>query len=196
MDVNTSEEDITSLALALVGEFAAVQDNIDGFVNLYAQRRAPSLFGYLQRQNILTRLPDRERPNLLLAIAEEMKADGDRSKFKDVFHRVKSVRDAISHAADMERVDGNNLRLARSVWSGAGALRGDQPTITQVTREQLRLRLHDARWLLQHVRYVIGADDLVFRMHYRGEQFVFAQPPADPSDWGGDEFAVAPSIGD
>ena len=196
MDVDTSAEDITALALALVGEFAAVQDNIDGFVNLYAQRRAPSLFGYLKRQNVLTRLPDRERPNLLLAIADEMKLDGDRSKFKDVYHRVKSVRDAIAHAADMKRVDGNDLRLTRSVWSGAGALRGDQPTVTQVTREQLRLRLHDARWLLQHVRYVIGADDLIFRMHYKGDQLVFVQPPADPSDWDGPEFAVARNRGD
>ena len=125
-----------------------------------------------------------------------MKLDGDRSKFKDVYHRVKSVRDAIAHAADMKRVDGNDLRLTRSVWSGAGALRGDQPTVTQVTREQLRLRLHDARWLLQHVRYVIGADDLIFRMHYKGDQLVFVQPPADPSDWDGAEFAVARNRGD
>ena len=57
-----------------------------------------------------------------------------------------------------------------------------------MTREQLRQRLHDARWLLQHVRYVIGADDLVFKMHYRGAQFIFVQPPADPSDWDGNEF--------
>lgn len=119
MYVDTSEEDIAALALALVGEFAAVQDNIDGFVNLYAQRRAPSLFGYLQRQNTLARLPDRERPNLLLAIADEMTLDGNRSMFKDVFNRVKAVRDAIAHAADMKRTDSNSLQLTRSVWSGA-----------------------------------------------------------------------------
>lgn len=141
MDAHGPEEDIAALALALVGEFAAVQDNIDGFVSLYVQRRAPSLVGYLKRQNILGRIPDPERPSLLLAIADEMDLNGDRSKFRDVYHRVKAVRDAIAHSADMKRVGADDLRLTNSVWSGAGALKGDKPTVTVVTRNQLRMRL-------------------------------------------------------
>jgi hypothetical protein len=173
-----------------------VQDNIDGFVSLYVQRRAPSLVGYLKRQNILGRIPDSERPSLLLAIADEMKVDGDRSKLRDVYHRVKAVRDAIAHSADVKQASADDLRLTSSVWSGAGALKGDKPTVTVVTREQLRKRLREARWLLQHVRYVIGADDLVFRMHYRGEQLIFVLPPADPDDWDGQELAVLPTLRD
>lgn len=114
-----------------------------------------------------------------------MELDGDRSQFRDVYHRVRAVRVAIAHSADMKRVGVDDLRLTRSVWSGAGAIRSDQPTVTVVTQTQLRMRLREARWLLQHVRYVIGADDLVFNMHYKGEQPIFVLPPSDPDDWNG-----------
>ena len=188
--VNTAPEtSLAALALAVVGEFSAVQDTIDGFVSLYVERRAPSFAAYLKRQNILNRIPDTERPGLLLAIADEMSLDGDRSKFRDVFYRVKTLRDLIAHAAGMERVDVNSIRLTRSVWSGAGASRGDEPVTTVVTRDQLQLRLSEAKWLLQHVRFVMGADDIMFKMHYRGDQFTFVRPPADPADWDGHELA-------
>jgi hypothetical protein len=181
--------DISALALVVVGEFAAVQDTIDGIVNLYARRRAPSLVDFLKSRGVLKQIRDKERPALLQAIATESQVQSDLSKFHDVFHRVCRVRDAIAHAAMTERVDADTLRLTKSVWSGAGAAQGDKPTVTTVSRDQLESLLRDARWLLQHVRFVIGADDLVFKMHYRGQLLTLVQPPADPADWDGQEWA-------
>jgi hypothetical protein len=144
---------------------------------------------YLKNRGVLKQIRDSERPGLLQAIAEVSKGHSDLSNYGDVFHRVRIVRNAVAHAARTEEVDANTLRLTNSVWSGSGAPQGDNPKVVTVTRDQLQSLLHDARWLLQHVRFAIGVDDLVFGTRYRGHLLTLVQPPADPANWDGQEWA-------
>ena len=57
-----------------------------------------------------------------------------------------------------------------------------------VTRDQLAARLRDARWLLQHVHFIVGSSDLTVDIRLGSQQVTFTPPPADPSDWDGKLF--------
>ena len=82
---------------------------------LYVRKCAPGLNDFLSEQGALNRIPDKRRARLVLDIADEMGADGDLTQFRDVFHCVRMVRNAIALAAQMERIDADTLRLSKGI---------------------------------------------------------------------------------
>ena len=173
--------DITALALTLVGEFSKLQDAVDGLASFYADRKAAGLKRYLDDQGALKRIPDRHRARLVLDIAADLSVDADLTAFTNVFHRVKRIRDGVAHAVHTERVDSQTLRFAKGYWKTFGAA-PDEPLTA--TRGELVARLHEARWLLQHVHYIV-ASGLSTRQYLGSRPVAIAKPPADPKDWDG-----------
>lgn len=156
------EIDIAALALTLFGEFSKLQEAVDGLAAFYTDRKAAGLKRHLHDQGALKRIPDRHRARLVLDIAANLGTDVDLTLFTDVFHRVKRVRDGIAHAVHTERVDCETLRLAKGYWTTFGAT-SDEPLT--VSRPELKTRLHEARWLLQHIHYIVGSGGLSTRQY-------------------------------
>lgn len=176
------EIDIAALALTLVGEFSKLQEAVDGLAAFYTDRKAAGLKRYLHNQGALKRIPDRHRARLVLDVAADLGTDADLTLFADVFHRVKRVRDGIAHAVYTERVDCDTLRLAKGYWTTFGATSNEPLT---VSRAELEKRLHEARWLLQHIHYIVGSGGLSTRQHLGSRPVAMTKPPADPQDWDG-----------
>ena len=84
-------------------------------------------------------------------------------------------------AVHTERVDSQTLRFAKGYWKTFGAA-PDEPLTA--TRGELVARLHEARWLLQHVHYIV-ASGLSTRQYLGSRPVAIAKPPADPKDWDG-----------
>jgi hypothetical protein len=110
--------DMTALALTVVGEFSKVQESIDELVRVYVWQKAPSLVDFLQDEGVFDRIPDRQRPRFVLKLADELKTTADLSKFTDVFHRVKEVRDHLAHGVNTEPIDANALRVTKGYLVG------------------------------------------------------------------------------
>lgn len=189
--MNDNKRDIAALALELVGEFSKLQDTVDQTIMMYAKKRAPSLAAFLDDGNILERIPDQQRPRLVVAIAKELETKADVSKFLDVFHRVKEIRDFVAHGTYTQRVDADNLVLWNNYVSGPDVKRRGikKRDSLKVNRDQLDKRLKDARWLIQHVHFIVGSSDLTQQIYLGDQPVTFAKPPADPTDWNGDIFA-------
>ena len=162
MTIPEASTDIAALALALVGEFSKLQELIDGLAKLYVRKRAPGLSDFLSEQGALNRIPDRRRARLVLDIADDLGTDGDLTQFMDVFHRVRMGRNTIAHATQMERIDADTIRLSKGYLTFYGDPEEEPRT---VTRQELKARLHEARWLLQHVRFISAASDLTVRQY-------------------------------
>lgn len=171
--------DVGMLALAVVGEFSKVQESIDQLVRVYVEKRASSLAQFLKEQNVLSRIPDQQRPRLVLAIADEFATPSDRARFREVFHRVKQVRDTIAHSAGSNQVDEDTLNLTRSFWTREGS----RVQTAAVTRAELEVRLREGQWLLQHVNFIFNARELTSKITVMHQRVAFREPPADPADW-------------
>jgi hypothetical protein len=183
---------MTALALAVVGEFSKVQEMIDESVRTYVWQKAPSLRDFLSDQGFFDRIPDAQRPRFVLALANELKTHADMSKFRDVFHRVKEVRDQLAHAVSTELIDENTVRATKGFMVGPLTKKGKEPTAVTFTRQQLTARLHDARWLLQHMFFMWHVWHGPIEFDLAGERAAYVQPPADPADWDG---TLAASLG-
>ena len=173
------------LALALIGEFTKVQDGIAGLADVYVRRRAPGVLTYLEDRDLLDKIPDRNRADLVIAIDKELNTGSDLSKFKEIFFRVKQVRDYLAHSANTETLSANEIRLTKMYWVRKG--KKEAPPLT-VNRVQLNDRLHEARWLAQHVLYLHTLAGTATRVYQGGQQILIVQPPADPTDWDGREY--------
>ncbi|WP_445159654.1 hypothetical protein ACTXG5_15530 [Mycobacterium sp. Dal123C01] len=186
------KRDMSALALELVGEFSKLQVVADHLVSLYVEKHAPSLAAFLNEENVLTRLPDRQRPRLVTAIAKELGTAADVSNFGDVFDRVKHVRDFAAHGTYTERVGPNKIVLWNNYMTGPSikrtGIRKSGASLV-VTRSLLTNRLRESRWLIQHVHFITGSSDLTNGVHIGGVPVRFAKPPARPSDWNGELFA-------
>ena len=67
----------------------------------------------------MQRFPDKRRARLVLDIADEMGADGDLTQFRDVFHCVRMVRNAIALATQLERIPVHETQRDRAQSSPA-----------------------------------------------------------------------------
>lgn len=188
--VEDTQVDIAALALELVGEFSKLQDYIDHAVGMYAAKRAPALWAFLEESNVLDRIGDQQRPRLVIAIADDLGTGADLSKFRDVYYCVKDIRDFVAHGTYTQRVDADNLVIHANYVTGPNIkLRGIKKRESlNITRGQLNARLNEARWLLQHVQFLVATSDLTTAVMFRGQEMTFSRPPADPSDWDGKKF--------
>lgn len=87
-------------------------------VRMYANKRAPSLVAFLEDENVLTRMSDKQRPRLVMAIAAELETGADASKVGDVFHRVKEIRDFVAHGTYTQRVDDDTIVIWNNYVTG------------------------------------------------------------------------------
>ncbi|BBY99471.1 hypothetical protein AWC04_03850 [Mycolicibacterium fallax] len=183
---NHETADIAALALTLVGAFSIVQEGVDNLAQMYVSRRAKGLERFLADQNAISRMRDNQRPRLVLDIAADLECPSDLSMFTDVFYRVKKTRDAISHAAQLSSIDTDTLSLTQTIWVQANDI--ERAPVT-VTRAELRVRIADARWLDQHIRYVLRGGGGLTTAIYLGERpIAVCEPPRDPKDWDGTSF--------
>lgn len=176
---------MAALALTVIAEFSMVQELIDDTVRVYVWQKAPSLRAFLTEQGILDRIPDSQRPRFILALAGELKIPADLSKFTDVFHRVKEVRDHLAHAVTMEPIDANTLRATKGYMVTPLTKPGKEPRAVTFTRQQLMARLHDARWLWQHVFFMFLTWHGDGQIPVGDAKGAVLQPPACPEDWDG-----------
>jgi hypothetical protein len=159
---------------------------------MYATKRAPSLAALLDDERILSRLSDQQRPRLVMSIANELETEADTSNFRDVFYRVKEIRDFVAHGTYAQRLDDNNLILWNNYVTGPNVKRigFKKRDSLPVGRGLLKVRLKEVRWLLQHVHFITGSSDLTQQIYLGEHPVAFAKPPADPSDWDGEIFAT------
>ncbi|NQE72413.1 hypothetical protein NG2371_06898 [Nocardia gamkensis] len=79
------DSDMRTLALVLMGEFAKVQDSIDGLVGMYFARRTAGIQWYLKQKGIPSRIRDSERPRLVVSIAADLGTTSDLSNFTETY---------------------------------------------------------------------------------------------------------------
>jgi hypothetical protein len=145
---------------------------------------------FLDEQDILDRIPDKQRPRLLLALAAELGTTNDVSQFRDVFFRVKELRDFLAHGTYTQRIDTDNLVIWNNYVTGPNVKKKGlkKRDSLAVTREQIGERLVEARWLLQHVQFTHTSSDLTTKIYLGDKEVEFAQPSAAPRDWDGRKF--------
>ncbi|MFQ6332048.1 hypothetical protein ACLMAL_38860 [Nocardia sp. CWNU-33] len=170
------------MALELVGRFAKLQETIDALVALYFQKRTPGLFWYLKQKRATANISDSDRPKLLLTIADDLQAAGDRSAFSEVFVKVKVIRDYVGHGSRVETPDPDTLVITKNTVIGFASK--EEPDLT-VRRDELAARLLDLEWLMQHVLYVMATRGLVEKVSLGDHEVRPALPPGLPSDWDG-----------
>ena len=172
------------MVLELIGAFSITQESIDNAALMYFRKKTPCLATFV-RKNAFARLRDDERPGLLAALADELEVPADRSNFKMVFNRVKMLRDFVAHAAVVELVDEDSVQIVRNFHVGPD---NPESPIKAVTRIELEARLHDCRWLSQHVNYLLARSELVVQTYIGDQQIEFVDPSAKPEDWNGREY--------
>lgn len=187
---SNDKRDMAALALELVGEFSKLQDTTDQLIRMYAKKRAPALAAFLDEENLNERVSDKQRPRLVTGIAAELETAADVSKFSNVFHRVKEIRDFVAHGTYTQRIDDDNIVIWNNYVSGPdikkkGIKKRDSLSIS---RDQLTSRLKDARWLIQHVHFITGSSELTQQLYLGEHPVAFAEPTADPLDWNGQMF--------
>lgn len=177
---------LADLALQFMGEFARLQESIDELVSLYVETKARALVDYLEGRNVLgPNISDTQRVTLVLAMAAELETPGDLSKFRDVFHSAKEMRDFLGHSARMDQLGGDTLHIAKKIWTGPRARPTKGKSMLTVTRQQLITHLHNARWLRQHVHAIMAGSELTTGWFIGDQPIKQKVPPADPADWDG-----------
>ncbi|WP_062987077.1 hypothetical protein [Nocardia anaemiae] len=175
-----SDADMRLLTLALMGEFAKVQDVIDALVGMYFERRTPGLQWYLKQKGVPARISDTDRPRLVSSIAEDLGTTGDLTNFRTTFERVKRVRDYAGHSVRIEMLDSDTILLKKQFVESAEAKL--DPPVT-VTRAELASHHRDVLWMLNHVQYIIGSSDLTVKTYLGDREIQALAPPANPEDW-------------
>ncbi len=178
-----AKRDISALALELVGEFSKLQDAIEQLVTMYAEKHAPALASLLDDENVLSRMSDQQRPRVVIAIAAELGTRADVSNFRDVFHQVREIRDFVAHGTYTERVNDDQIVIWNNYVTGPNVKRTGikKRDSLKIGRDQLTARLNDARWLIQHVHFIVGSSDLTKQISLGDVPVAFAEPTAEPS---------------
>ncbi|WP_280241651.1 hypothetical protein [Nocardia abscessus] len=182
--------DLRVLVLELVGEFARTQELVDGLIHMYFQKRTPGMLDYLKQRRDISKIVDDDRPMLTLTLAEELQTVADLTNFSTVYKRVKRVRDYAGHSSRIDVIGPDTLQLTKQFLTGFG----EKPAPPMVvTRDELIARICDARWLAQHVQFILATGGLT-KMIYLGDRKIeFIEPPATPESWDGTQFAFVSS---
>ncbi|MEU2120817.1 hypothetical protein [Nocardia niwae] len=184
------QTDLRVLVLELVGEFAKTQELVDGLIHTYFQKRTPGMLDYLKQRRVISKIVDDDRPMLTLTLAEELQTVADLTNFSTVYRRVKRVRDYAGHSSRIDVIGPDTLQLTKQFLTGFG----EKPAPPMVvTREELIARICDARWLAQHVQFILATGGLT-KMIYLGDRKIeFVEPPATPESWDGTQFVFVNS---
>ncbi|MGW4769841.1 hypothetical protein ACWEO2_17570 [Nocardia sp. NPDC004278] len=176
---SSEDTDIRILALELVGRFAKLQETVDALVALYFQKRTPGMLWYLKQKRATSNISDADRPQLVLAIAADLQVAGDRGAFREVFVKVKQVRDYVGHGSRIETPNPDTLVITKNFVTGFGGK--EEPALT-VTRDELAARLLDLDWLSQHVLYVMSTGGLVEKVALGDREVRAVLPARLPTD--------------
>ncbi|BDC71060.1 hypothetical protein KAREA_09750 [Prescottella equi] len=171
-----------ALVLQFLGSFAHIQDFIDRqLAKLFLDRVAPNTSDFLW-QSAINRIRDSERPKLVLKIAADLGTDADLSCFSDVYARVKLLRDATAHAASVEIVSNDEVRLAKSrIVSNYNSYA--EPSL--ISRTELNDAINACAWMEAQLTYVLGSSELVGKMLAGGQPIVAVKPSRLPRQWDG-----------
>lgn len=181
------DEDIHALMLRFMGGFAHVQSYIDEYVaRIFLDNRIPHSASFFW-DSAVSRIRDSERPRLVQQIAADLSSDADLSCFNSVYADVKRVRDQAAHAARVEAVSDDELRITKTILASAS-----KPPVqpTTLTRRQLFEAIRSCAWLEAQVQYILYSSDLVQKMifgQHRAEVEV-VKPTRLPKDWDGTVF--------
>ncbi|MET9031154.1 hypothetical protein ABZW96_37015 [Nocardia sp. NPDC004168] len=186
------DSDMRTLALVLMGEFAKVQDSIDGLVGMYFARRTPGMQWYLKQKGIPSRIRDSERPRLVVSIAADLGTTSDLSNFTETYERLKEIRDYTGHSVRVDFLNSDTIVLTKQFFQSGGGT--PQPSLT-VTRQELMTGHRDALWLLHHVHYIIASSDLSVRTFLGDRAIRYVEPTPSPAEWDEVAFVFVDEVG-
>lgn len=151
---------------------------------IYFEKRIPKLAKLVQRK-MIDRIKDDDRLNLFLDLAAELDSGVKLDHFKQVFNDAKKLRDFAAHAARIETVSPDSVRLVKSIWTGP---KGDLKDARTVPSSELQEEIRNCEWMHDQVLYVLMSSDLVDRVYLAGREREPVKPPSDPKEWDGGVF--------
>lgn len=154
-DLNTHQ-----LALEFVGEFARLQELIEGAGWLYFNKKTPELGRFLQKK-LLDRMRDEDRIDFLQGMFKDLKVESS-LRLKEVFNQVKKTRDKIAHSSSLEaHPESGSLILSKNFVGGIGK---DSSAPSVVSRDDLLKMKWYCVWLAANVYYLISASDITEKL--------------------------------
>lgn len=183
-DLNTHQ-----LALEFVGQFARLQELIEGAGRLYFHKKTPELERFLQKK-LLDRMRDEDRIDFLKGMFKDLEVEPP-TKQKEVFNQVKKVRDQIAHSSSLEAHPADSsLILSKDFFGGFGR---NSSTPSVVSRADLFKMKWYCDWLAANVYYLISVSDITVKIIQNGVEISHVRPTDHPDQWDGAAWQPAGS---
>ena len=146
------EEDIHVLVVKFLGWFAHLQHWMDNVIAWrFFQDRMPNAAN-LVWERAVSRINDKERIKLFLAIAKDIGTDAELDSVATVYAGLKELRDKVAHSAKFIDYGDGRLTISKSIIT---SFRDDDPDRTKIDRHQLSKAIRSCNWIEAQMIYVI-----------------------------------------
>ncbi len=175
-------DDIHALLFRFLGAFAHIQNYIDEHLaTRFLEKRIPNAATFFW-DGAVSRIRDSERPKLVQKIASDISSEADLSCFSTIYADVKKLRDQSAHAARVEAVSKDEVRITPTILTSAS-----EPEVnwTTITRSQLDNAIKSCAWLEAQIQYAMYSGDLGMKMYKGGQEVEAVKPSRLPKDWDG-----------
>lgn len=175
-------EDIATLVLRLLGEFANLQNWVDNVVaGIFFRQRMPNS-AELVWERAISRINDKERIKLFRAIAEDLETDAELDCVNDVFMRVKHLRDKIAHWPRATDLGDGRLAISTTMISSLSEPIQDA---VELDRQTVLNAIRDCKWLEAQMAYVMLSKWPIPGNYPGAKPPVHPKPARTPEQWDG-----------
>lgn len=151
-----NNEDLHVLVLRFLGAFSHVQDWMDNVIAwIYLKGQMPNA-GEVVWDRAVSRINDKERVKLFLAIAKDIGTDAELDCVAAEYERLKRLRDKVAHSARMSDYGDGSLTLSKSHITALRATNWDPSKLetTRIDRTQILKAIRSCKWLEAQMTYV------------------------------------------